>query len=514
MNCLTSRSFNGGTTAPARLGACCFAICALLLAAPSLQAAEPVAVAGKPPAEDSYYKIIKLPLPKDLVLEIGAIELLPKERLAFSTRRGDIYFVDGAWSKEPTAENLKFKLFASGLHEVLGLAYRDGALYATQRGEVTRLRDTDGDDRADLFETLADGWEIDGDYHEYAFGSDFDKDGNLWVALCLTGSFSSKSKFRGWALRITPDGKVIPTTSGLRSPGGMGLNAAGDMFYTDNQGPWNGACVLKHLVPGKFVGHPGGFNWYDLAPNMKKPTEPQSGSRWATELEKIPELVPPACWFPYPKMGQSASGIACDMSKGKFGPFTEQLFVADQSHSTIMRVALEKVNGSYQGACFPFRQGFGSGNLALRFDGQGAMFVGGTNRGWGSRGTAPFSLERLEWTGELPFEIHTMRAEPDGFTLRFTEAIDPKTAEDVKSYELQTYTYIYQSSYGSPEVDHTQPKITKANASADGMSVRLTIDKLVPGHVHELKSAGVRSKKNLPLLHPEAYYTLNYIPKK
>ena len=477
-------------------------------AAMSATAAEPAA-----PTEADFYPIVNLPLPKDAVLEMGAIALLPEKRLAFSTRRGDVYLVDGAWSQEPTADKLKYTLFASGLHEVLGLSYRDGVLYATQRGEVTKLIDEDGDGRADLFETLADGWGINGDYHEYAFGSDPDKNGDIWVVLCLTGSFSSESKFRGWCLRITPEGKVIPTTSGIRSPGGIGINSAGDVFYTDNQGPWNGACVLKHLEPGKFVGHPGGFKWYDQAPNMgPRPTEPVSGSRWSEELKKIPELVPPACWFPYPKMGQSASGIVCDRSAGKFGPFADQLFVGDQSHSTVMRVALEKVNGHYQGACFPFRQGFGSGTLAMKFDQEGTMFVGGTNRGWSSRGREPFALERLEWTGKVPFEIHMMSARPDGFELTFTEPVDPQTAGDVKSYQLQTYTYIYQASYGSPEVDHTQPKIAKAEPSADGRSVRLRINGLVEGHVHELHADGVRSKAGLPLLHKEAYYTLNYLP--
>ena len=39
----------------------------------------------------------------------------------------------------------------------------------------------------------------------------------MWVVLCLTGSFTSESTFRGWCLRITPDGKSIPTCSGIRS---------------------------------------------------------------------------------------------------------------------------------------------------------------------------------------------------------------------------------------------------------------------------------------------------------
>jgi hypothetical protein len=400
------------------------------------------------------------------------------------------------------------------LHEVLGLAWRDGWLYCVQRCEVTRTKDEDHDGRADRFETVSDGWEITGDYHEYAFGSKFDKEGNFWVALCLTGSFTSDSKYRGWCLRVTPDGKTIPTTSGLRSPGGIGANAEGDMFYTENQGPWNGTCSLKWLRPGAFVGHPAGNRWYDAAASVMgaKPQEPQTGSRMMVEAKRIPQLEPPAVYFPYGKMGQSAAGIACDLTGGKFGPFSNQLFVGDQTHSTVMRVFLEKVKGHYQGACFPFRQGFGSGSLSLVFAPDGSLFVGGTNRGWGSRGPQAYSLDRVVWTGKTPFEVDEMRAKPDGFELTFTAPVDPAATRNPAAYKLNTYTYIYQAQYGSPEVDQTTPSVTKVEVAPDGKSVRLFIDKLQEGHVHELHLDGVRSARGRPLLHPRAYYTLNYIP--
>jgi glucose/arabinose dehydrogenase len=468
--------------------------------------------AQNPDPEDEYYRLTRFPMTEQVVLEAGALEMLPDGKLAVATRRGDIYLIESPNADKP--EEIFPLPYASGLHEVLGLAWRDGWLYCVQRSDVSRMKDSDGDGRADVFEVVADGWEISGDYHEYAFGSKFDKEGNLWVVLCLTGSFSSEVKYRGWCLRITPEGKVIPTTSGLRSPGGVGANAAGDMFYTDNQGPWNGACSLKWLRPGGFVGHPGGNRWYEAAGEVmgKRPAEPQSGSRMMVEAKKIPELEPPAVYFPYGKMGQSAAGVVCDTTGGKFGPFQNQLFVGDQTHSTVMRVYLEKVKGHYQGACFPFRQGFGSGSLSLLMTNDGSLFVGGTNRGWGSRGPQPYSLDRLNWTGKTPFEIHEMHALPTGFELTFTEPVDAATAGDPKSYKLSTYTYIYQSAYGSPEVDQTEPKITKIEVAPDGKKVRLTIDKLQEGHVHELHLDGVRSSAGKPLWHPAAYYTLNYLP--
>jgi hypothetical protein len=468
--------------------------------------------AEEPRGEDSYYPITTFEVPEGVVLEAGAVQWMPDGKLAVATRRGEIWMVDDPLAKTIPASS--FKLFAEGLHEPLGLAEKDGWLYVTQRPDVSRLRDSNGDGLADQFEVVADGWEISGDYHEYAFGSKFDKAGNIWVVLCLTGSFSSDVPYRGWCVRVTPDGQTVPTCSGVRSPGGIGANLAGDIFYTDNQGPWNGTCHLKHLIPGKFVGHPGGFRWYDSAEATigPKPIEPSSPSRALIEAERIPELELPAVMFPYDKMGKSASGVTCDTTNGKFGPFAGQLFVSDQSDSTVMRVFLEKVQGHYQGACFPFRSGLASGNVATELLPQGSMIVGGTNRGWGSVGPRPFALQRIDWSGDIPFEIKEMRVTPTGFELEFTQPVDPLTASDVAAYDIQTYTYIYQSAYGSPEVDHTRPTIAAARVSPDGTMVRLTIDGLQRGHVHELRAAGVRDRNQQPLLHPEAYYTLNYLP--
>ncbi|MFM8905290.1 MAG: hypothetical protein ACKOIB_08620, partial [Verrucomicrobiota bacterium] len=76
------------------------------------------------------------------------------------------------------------------------------------------------------------------------------------------------------------------------------------------------------------------------------------------------------------------------------------------------------------------------------------------------------------------------------------------------------FTYIYQSSYGSPEVDQTEPTVKSAVVSADGLRVRLVVDGLVRGHVHHLVVTAVKSKSGDALWHPEAWYTLNEIPAK
>ena len=138
----------------------------------------------------------------------------------------------------------------------------------------------------------------------------------------------------------------------------------------------------------------------------------------------------------------------------------------------------------------------------------GSLFVGQSNRGWGSVGRTTEGLERIRWTGRVPFEIHEMRALSDGFELRFTLPAEAKSAADPSSYRMTSYTYLLHEPYGSPEVETQEPVIRAVHLAADGLSARLVVDGLRAGYVHELHAEGVRSATGLPLLHDEAYYTL------
>lgn len=262
------------------------------------------------------------------------------------------------------------------------------------------------------------------------------------------------------------------------------------------------------------MGHPISLPWYRLAPNMgPTPKHPDGGRehRLHEQARKIPQLVPPAVIFPYKKMGQSASSIVLDESKGKFGPFAGQLFVGDYTLSLVMRVDLEKIDGVYQGACFPFREGFSTGIIGSVLTKNGYLLAGGCSRGWPTRGTEPYALQRLNWTGKVPLEVLHMKATKIGFDLEFTLPVDVDSISD-DSFQMQTYTYYYQQGYGSPEVDQTMPKLKIRSVSADRRRVSLQVDKLEIGHVHELKMSGIQAANGEPLLHDVAYYTLNRIP--
>ncbi len=487
---------------------------------------------GEPPAESDYYRMVTLPIPDDIVLEVGGLgwPTERKETLLVTTRRGMLWRVKHPYADPPSlpgddassANTVRYKRALFGLHEPLGLLTNPGhgfpkGIYTAQRAELTRLRDKDGDGRIDVVDSFCDAWEVSGSYHEYAFGPAMGKDGYLWVTLNrpFGGQPEGPAKWRGWAVKIDAKGNMHPVCPGLRSPAGLGANAAGDMFFTDNQGDHVAVCKLARLKEGVYHGQPVGLRSADLPKStFEKPSEdyPKKGILWDKAVKVNPKLKAPAVWFPYTSMGKSSSDILLDTTGGKFGPFENQLFVGDQNDAIITRVFLEKVNGEYQGACFPFRSGFQCGVLRMAWGKDGSMFVGETDRGWGSRGSEPYGLERLIWTGRTPFEIHEMRARPDGFEVTFTKPVDPSTAGKTDSYTMKCWTYRYHASYGDKPRDKHALKITDAKVGSDHRSVRLRVEGLSPYYVHALKLKGVRSEEGTPLLHPEAYYTLNHIP--
>ena len=497
-----------------------------------------MALAQETPKEEDFYKASKVRVPEGPILEVGGLVTLPNGDLGVSTRRGDVYIVEN-----PTSSRPYFRKFASGLHEILGLAYKNGALYCAQRGELTKLMDTNGDGKADVYETVY-AWPLSGHYHEYSFGPKIANDGTFFV----TGNVAfgdemwyrgeSRLPMRGWTMNISEDGVMKPWATGQRSPAGLNV-IDGQLYYTDNQGDWFGSGAIWQVNKGDFLGHPAGLRWTGRSDSPVKLTEEQFRAKvderrevnaqgraikpenrvdedfkLLYELKKdFPELRLPSVWLPYGVLGISTSEPV-KIPQGAFGPFAGQVLVGDQGMSIISRVFFETVNGVEQGASFMFRSGFRSGVLRMAWGNDGSLFVGETNRGWGSAGDANEGLERLTYNdARTPFEMRAVRAMPDGFEIEFTLPVDAKTAEDLASYNVESYLYKYHPVYGSPPVNKETLKVKGVKVSADGMRARIIVDNLRQYYIHTISVDGVREKGNsYPLLHPIAYYTLNSIP--
>ena len=180
-------------------------------------------------------------------------------------------------------------------------------------------------------------------------------------------------------------------------------------------------------------------------------------------------------------------------------------------------VALNNLNLSIeQGACFGFREGFASGVHRMAWGNDGSMFVGLTDRGWGSTGPKRHGLQRVVYAPRkhAPFEMKEIRAFHEGFEIEFTDTVMEGAASDVSSYQIFSFGYNYHPQYGSPEVDTTGHSI-RAITRVNPKTYRLFVNNLKPERVYEIDTSKVLVKRSPlgPPLHPTAYYTLQVIPE-
>jgi len=486
---------------------------------PAVQQASP---ASSQALEAKYYAVDTFSLPEECVLEVGGLGFRPDGSLLISTRRGEIWRADNITASNPLSAS--FQKVASGLHEALGLHILDDKQFlVAQRPELTKITLSEPRGPATRFETLCDRWGVSGDYHEYCFGPAVDAQGNAFLTLNVGfgGGHQAKAAWRGWCVKVRPDGTMEPFAYGLRSPNGINFSPEGELFYSDNQGEWVATNKLHHVRRGQFYGHQASLKWLKESPFANEVTEPKnresrpSGQRYDGVNPKNPEGPkvypphdPPTIWFPYGRMGQSITEPRWDTSRGGFGPFAGQMFIGDQTRSMVMRVALESVNGVYQGACFPFRSGLQCGANRLVFGPDGSLYVGQTARGWGSTGGKPYGLQRIRFLGVVPPEILSLQLTRTGFKARFTQPIDPASLTPT-SLDLKSFTYVYHPAYGCPETDTSAETVQNAKLSEDGLELTFDVPRLAKGRVYELQLSGWKTRTGEPLLHEAAYYTLN-----
>jgi len=455
--------------------------------------------AGQPGDGFDHYEVSTVPIADKLKMEVGGLVFEDSGSLLVCSRRGAIYRVHNPGEDDP--DQLRVTTYADGLHEPLGMMIDDdGSLLVAQKPELTRVRDRDGDGRADVFETIVSPWGMSGNYHEYHFGPVRDRHGDLWCTLNIgfPSGDGARRLYRGSAYRLTKDGRFEITCYGLRSPNGIATNSEGDVFYSDNQGEWMDVCRIAHLQPKKFYGHEVPKQW----------AEKMTDFGW----EK--ERTLPAVWLPY-HLVRSASEPVLDDTQGKFGPYSGQLFVGDQNNALIVRTTLEKVNGVYQGACYPFWQGFSCGVNRLEFDKDGVLYVGLTERGWGSVGPRSFGLQRLRHTGETPFDLIEVKATAAGFDLYYTKPIARTQRLSEGRVYIREYGYKHWSTYGSNEFDSRRVEVKSVSISSDRKRISVVTGERNTGKAFQITlRGGVRSEAGERPIAKEAFYTLLEIPQR
>ena len=230
-----------------------------------------------------------------------------------------------------------------------------------------------------------------------------------------------------------------------------------------------------------------------------------------------------ALWFPHGKYANSPGSPTWDLTKGKFGPYDKQMFIGDQTLSTLMRVSTEKVGDTNQGMMTLFAKNLASGVMRPCFQPDGSLLLGQTGRGWQSKGGNEASLQRIFWDGKtIAADIFSVKTTVDGIVLQLTAALqkEVKEAELQQKIKISSWTYNDSNNYGSDEKEKRSDEIKAVTMSADRKSVRIEI----PGFsnpakiINRLYHIQVLDAKNLfgeipsrPEL--EAYQTIRAVPK-
>jgi hypothetical protein len=165
-----------------------------------------------------------------------------------------------------------------------------------------------------------------------------------------------------------------------------------------------------------------------------------------------------------------------------------------------------------QGGVVRHSQGFEGGVHRLLWGPDGTLIVGciGERETWSWRGTRT-GLQRLVPTGRSVFEIHSVRALPDGLELRFTRPVARAALKDVRNFAAEDWRYEASPEYGGPKLDQRRLRITAAEPTPDSRGVRLSLEDIEPGRCVWLR-AELETPFGERLWSPEAWYTLNALP--
>ena len=110
-------------------------------------------------------------------MRLTALDFFSDGRAAVCTWNGDVWVVSGL---DDELKSVKWKRFAAGLFDPLGLRILRDEVYVLERSQITRLRDLNGDGEADFYENFNNDAGVSPSYHAFAMDLQTDSAGNFY----------------------------------------------------------------------------------------------------------------------------------------------------------------------------------------------------------------------------------------------------------------------------------------------------------------------------------------------
>ncbi|HLX62381.1 MAG TPA: DUF6797 domain-containing protein [Planctomycetota bacterium] len=438
---------------------------------------ETVGVLGKPGPNDSY-TADKLTIPYknvyDSWMRTAAFDFFADgTRAAVSTWSGDVWIVSGI---DESLAHLKWKRFATGLHQPLGLKIVDDQIYVLCRDEICKLHDLNNDGEADFYECINHDWHMTTAFHAFAFDLQTDPQGNFFFAFGSPvksggGGFHRITKDHGTIIKVSKDGTKKETyATGVRAPNGMCVSPTGQVTIGDNEGTWVPSSPLHWVKQGSFLG--------------------VQDSAHGAKLEQPKPLL----WLPHNSEAGSHGSIdnSCGgqawVTSDKWGPYKDYLLHLSYGTSSLFLVMPQEVDGQMQGAAIRIPVNFTSSAMRPRFNPKdGQLYIVGL-RGWQTNAGNDGGFDRVRYTGKPVHMPATFKATAKGVELSFTTPLDKALADDAQNFMAEGWNYLYTGNYGSPEVKldgskkhgHDPFTVKSTRLSSDGKTVFLEIPDLKP----------------------------------
>ncbi len=458
------------------------------------------------------YDGVRLPLDRS-IMPTG-LAWTSDGNLVFTSLKGHVY---RARDTDGDGIEDRLEVIEEGLAAPYGLLADGRDLIVAHKPELLRLRNIDGDRRADLRSVLATGWGYSENYHDWTCGLVRDARGDFYVGLGSDYAQKSRSletaRWRGKVVRIDGAGHVTPIAHAFRYPTGLAFDGEGRLFATDNQGDQNPFNELNYVVEGRHYGVPS-LHEEDLNSSATPPAVqiPHPWTRSVNGICFLPDSPQGTKWFG----ALAGQGIGCEYN-GRF----------------LVRFTLQEVEGTVQGAVYPFSHSPDerlpsaadavsldpnvhalSGPLCCAVSPRGDLFIGNIqDSGW-LGGTNVGDLVRLRPNAHLTNGLQEIRATPHGFQLTFFQPADRAAAESPSSYSLVGYTRVWHGGYATPDTGRHRVTIRKCTASPDGRTVVLFTDRLREGYVYEVSTAEIGAAPPQVFWPRTGYYTLHRIPKE
>jgi len=414
-------------------------------------------------AKDAYV-VDNIPPPLDNPwkrnVRLADLAFFQDGRAATVTFDGDVWMISGLRGE---LSEVSWRRFASGLHEPLGLCVRGDDLFVFDRNGIWRLRDTDGNGEADVYELFANNFTQTAETREYAHGIRAAPDGSFIIAKGGI-QFATLGKHNGTVLRISPDGRSATVLAhGLRSPIIAVHPKTGLVTASDQQGYYVPATPLHIIRDGQFYGF-----LPAIVPKEKYPAP----------------IADPLTWIPHAINASGAGQVW--LTGARMGPLNDALIHLGYYRPEIFRILLNERSPRMQAAVVSLTRNLDFAPLAGAVNPvDGQLYMTGFQI-FGTTAKQISGLARLRYTGApstLPREVAAM---DKGVLLRFDMALDPRRASDPANYSAERWNYVRTANYGSPhfKLDGSkgQDAMTPSSAylSKDGRSVFIGIPDMKP----------------------------------